>query len=82
MFVTAVTSGRWPFFADPRLATTVRDVFLSTAQDLGVTLHAWVIMPDHVHLLLNPGQHDLSRIMRLLKGRSARAVNKLRRTRG
>ncbi len=82
VFVTAVTSGRRPLFADPRLAMAVRDVFLRTAQELGVTLHAWVIMPDHVHLLLNPGERDLSWVMRLLKGRSARIVNGLRRARG
>jgi REP element-mobilizing transposase RayT len=46
-------------------------------------LFAWVVMPDHVHLLLkpNPGM-DLSQVMKGLKGVSARKINKHRGTKG
>ncbi len=41
-------------------------------------LHAAVIMPTHVHLLMEPlGGHDLSRILQGIKGASAREINKL-----
>ena len=41
-------------------------------------LHAAVIMPTHVHLLLEPLEgHDLSRILQGIKGASAREINKL-----
>ena len=46
-------------------------------------LHAAVIMPEHVHLLLTPLQDEkgwpygLPLILKLLKGTSARSVNKL-----
>ena len=41
-------------------------------------LHAAVIMPSHVHLLMEPlGGHDLSRILQGIKGASAREINKL-----
>jgi len=46
-------------------------------------LHAAVVMPEHVHLLLTPlrdetGWHySLPSILKLLKGTSARSVNKL-----
>ncbi|MFZ0321609.1 MAG: transposase [Candidatus Sulfotelmatobacter sp.] len=46
-------------------------------------LHAAVVMPDHVHLLLSPLRdekgwpHSLPAILKLLKGTSARSVNKL-----
>ncbi len=41
-------------------------------------LHAAVIMPTHVHLLIEPlGGADLSRILQGIKGASAREINKL-----
>jgi putative transposase len=46
-------------------------------------LHAAVVMPDHVHLLLTPLRdekgwpYSLPTILKLLKGTSARSVNKL-----
>ena len=39
-------------------------------------LHAWVIMPNHVHLLLTP-RTDMSSFLRRLKGFSSRAANRL-----
>jgi REP element-mobilizing transposase RayT len=51
-------------------------------------LHAAVVMPDHVHLLLIPLRdekgwpHSLPTILKLLKGTSARSVNKLQGSHG
>ena len=46
-------------------------------------LHAAVIMPTHVHLLLEPlRSHDLSRILQGIKGASARELNNLLGTTG
>ncbi len=43
------------------------------------TLAAIVVMPDHVHLLLKPKpEFALSRIMKGIKGVSARQINQLR----
>ena len=39
-------------------------------------LHSWVIMPNHVHLLITP-QVDVSKIMRQWKGSTARMANAL-----
>jgi putative transposase len=42
-------------------------------------LRAAVVMPDHVHLLLTPKEHySLSRIMKGIKGGSARRINAMR----
>lgn len=38
--------------------------------------HAWVVMPNHVHLLITP-QVDVPVLLRRLKGASARESNKL-----
>lgn len=40
------------------------------------SLHAWVIMPNHVHVILRP-QVDLSDLMRWLKGRTSRTANRM-----
>ena len=48
-----------------------------------IKLHAAVVMPDHVHLVLTPLRDEqgwpyaLSAILKLIKGVSARSVNKL-----
>jgi REP element-mobilizing transposase RayT len=39
-------------------------------------LHAWVVMPNHVHLLITP-RTDVTLLLRKLKGASARACNLL-----
>ncbi len=41
-----------------------------------VTPHAWVVMPNHVHLLITP-EMDASVLLRKLKGVSAREANTL-----
>ena len=38
------------------------------------TLHAWVVMPNHVHLLVTP-LTNVSAFMRRLKGTTARSAN-------
>jgi putative transposase len=45
-------------------------------EQLGFLLLSFVVMPDHVHLLLVPGSTaDLPQIMRYIKGRFARTFN-------
>ena len=39
-------------------------------------LHAWVVMPNHVHLLITP-QTELPKLLHKLKGSTARASNLL-----
>lgn len=47
------------------------------------SLLAVVIMPDHVHLILIPKSgYSLSQIMKGMKGKSAREINKLRNAKG
>jgi len=48
-----------------------------------IKLHAVVIMPDHVHMLFTPLRsedgwpHPLQKILKMIKGTSARDINKL-----
>ncbi len=57
----------------PQIATLVRDSILHGGRR-DYDLHAWVIMPNHVHLLITP-LTESSRFLRRLKGYSARQAN-------
>jgi REP element-mobilizing transposase RayT len=59
----------------PEVASLVRGSIQHPART-DCDLHAWVIMPNHVHLLLTP-HGDVSRLLRRLKGYSARQANQL-----
>jgi putative transposase len=67
-FVTAVTYNRRRLIQLPANA----ELFLETLQHYrteGVyKLHAFVVMPDHVHLLLTPNTKTISQTMNLIKG--------------
>ena len=61
-----------------RIPAVVKLVTASIQQGAPVDygLHAWVVMPNHVHILLTP-RIEPSVALRQLKGASARAANKL-----
>ncbi len=68
-FVTTITAQRRPIFRDARTAELLIDV-LSHYRSLGkFLLHEFVIMPDHVHVLLSPAPEiSLERAMQFIKG--------------
>jgi REP-associated tyrosine transposase len=80
IFVTFRKGNRIPFSPEARDA-----ILQHCLHDHGqrYDLHAAVVMPDHVHLLLTPLRDDkgwpyaLPLILKLLKGTSARSVNQL-----
>jgi REP element-mobilizing transposase RayT len=57
----------------PEIATLIRDSILHGAR-CDYDLHAWVIMPNHVHLLITP-RTEAAPFLRRLKGYSARQAN-------
>jgi REP element-mobilizing transposase RayT len=68
------------------LPARARDVVLETiiaGHGLRFALHAAVVMPDHVHILITPGTdgdgntYGLSQIMSAVKGAAAHRVNKV-----
>ncbi len=65
------------WLADPRIAQVVADA-LHFGQDSKhlYELFAFVIMPNHVHILIEP-HVELAFIMRWLKGRTARITNRI-----
>jgi REP element-mobilizing transposase RayT len=80
IFITFCKASRIPFTPE------ARDAILQHCLHDHATrydLHAAVVMPDHVHLLLTPlpdkkgWPYSLPAILKQLKGASARTVNKL-----
>ncbi len=41
-----------------------------------LALYAYVIMPDHLHMLVKPGEENLPKIMQKIKGKSSFAIRK------
>ena len=65
------------FLKNPNIAEIVKSKLLAM-HDKEFRLKAWMIMPNHVHLLLTPcAGNSLSRIMQSIKGSTARAANLL-----
>lgn len=73
-YITAVTFNRVPIFRN----STICRLFIETLVEIRVIhpfkLVGYVIMPDHVHLIINPLRPEISVILRKLKGKSARRI--------
>ncbi|MBR9857395.1 MAG: transposase [Gammaproteobacteria bacterium] len=76
--ITVCTHHRQPFFADWKTGRLVVQELKRLQDENRVDSIAWVLMPDHIHWLmqLSDSASSLSDALRILKGRSARAVNK------
>ncbi len=67
---------------DPTMAGIVRDA-LRHFDGKRYHLHAWCIMPNHVHVVVTPwGEHALSSILHSWKSFTAHVINKERKARG
>jgi REP element-mobilizing transposase RayT len=80
--VTATTLDRKPVFADWVLGRLfVRE--MKEAQDANIADSlAWVVMPDHIHWLVELRTGSLPMLVQRVKSKSAIAINKARGSRG
>ena len=61
----------------PSVADRVTEMILKGEKEVGYfSLHAFVVMPNHVHLLMKP-KIELRRIMNGMKGSTAKAANEI-----
>ncbi|QQD20993.1 transposase [Oceanospirillaceae bacterium ASx5O] len=75
--VTSVTEGRHPLFADWTAGCAAIQAFTSAHLLKDAELLCWVLMPDHVHWLLQLGTSaDLARLVGAMKSASSRAVHR------
>jgi len=73
-YLTFVTFARVPIFRSQEICQFFVDAIRETKQEFPFKLIAWVIMPDHVHLMLNPLNCDIQLIGKTLKGKSAKKI--------
>lgn len=75
--VTLCTHNRLTWFNDFPTARMVVKALRALHDDKSLHSIAWVIMPDHVHLLFQLGQQsDLSAVIKRFKGVSAITINR------
>lgn len=67
-FITSPTYQRQPIFCNPKTATLFLDTLQHYRREGNYKLHAFVAMPDHIHLLLTPNEITLERALMLIKG--------------
>ena len=65
--ITAVTDGRNPLFTDPMLARLLVSEMLHIHDERHVESLAWVVMPDHVHWLIELGSAPLPKVVQRFK---------------
>lgn len=71
-YVTFVTFKRVPIFKSERVCQFFIDALRETKQEYPFKLIAYVIMLDHVHLIINPVGCDIEVVGKTLKGKSAK----------
>jgi len=73
-YVTAVTFKRGPVFSNDYACELLVESLSETRKHCESKLIGYVIMPDHIHLILNPLAKSISAVIRRLKSSSARQV--------
>jgi putative transposase len=81
-FITTCTFNRVKIFSDPEYAQIVVDAIIYGQKQKWYQLLAYVVMPDHIHLIIVPASKDVSAIMKSIKGFSFREINLLNDTKG
>jgi REP-associated tyrosine transposase len=74
-FVTTDTWEKHPLFMNTVLANIVVEQILSCRDRGFYKLHAFAVMPDHLHVLLTPSETTtVERAMQMIKGGSAHSI--------
>jgi len=75
-FITTATHGRIPWFQQFDLASIMSRCMLDPKCFPDARNLCWVVMPDHVHVLVQLGETPLSEVVRRLKAKSALLLNR------
>src|SRR4030066_1516161 len=75
--VTTVTLHREPIFSDSKAADVLLEAILFGRKQKWYYLLSFVIMPDHMHLIIIPKEKNISGCMKSIKGFSARKINEV-----
>jgi len=74
---TTVSFNREPLFADKNAASILMACLLFGKKEGWYYLLSFVIMPDHLHVIVTPNRKNITGIMKSIKGFSARKINEL-----
>ncbi len=74
-FITTSLSQKNRLFTEDE-AEIVEETILDLASRKEIVVYAYVIMPDHIHLLIRPINLGISKTVQLIKGRASRKINK------
>ena len=74
--ITTVVNGRVPIFRNWRLGRLLVAEMRQVHERGQVTSLAWVVMPDHLHWLVQLEKVPLTQVMQTVKSRSTLAVNR------
>ena len=73
-YVTSVTFDRVPIFRDNQACDALISVLAEVRELFPYKLVAYVLMPDHFHLIVNPIDGDISKWLLRVRGNSARNI--------
>ena len=73
-FITTITYNRRRLFQVPANAELLLETLQHYRAEGAYKLHAFVVMPDHAHLLLTPIDKTISQVMNLIKGGFSRRL--------
>ena len=77
VFITQIINQRQPAFHDQKSIALLQDTLRYTKEKHSFKMLAYVILPDHFHMLIQPdGESNFSQIMHAMKGRFTRAYKK------
>jgi len=74
--LTTVTLHRQPVFTNPHHALATIEAMRHVERTAATWSLAWVVMPDHLHWLLELRNGSLARCMQMMKSRSSRAIGR------
>ena len=80
--LTSTTRNRTPFFEDFQSARCLPPHFAEAQHEGSLKSLAWVIMPDHIHWLVELRDATLATVMRRFKSRSRCSLYKIGKVRG
>ncbi|WP_346656587.1 transposase [Pseudomonas sp. SWRI51] len=80
--LTSTTKDRTPFFKDFQSARCLPLHFAEAQHEGSLQSLAWVIMPDHIHWLVELGDATLATVMRRFKSRSRCSLHKIGKVKG
>lgn len=76
-FITTDTWQRRSLFRNNAVASIVEETIFRYRDQGRYLVHRYVVMPDHIHVILTPGTSlTLERCVQLIKGSSAREIGK------